>query len=80
VVVPPFESILSEASLRATALRLLGVIQNPVWEPRFARVMARLLPPLRHRVRAPVQVGRKNASLHPDARARPWGTSGRTAL
>jgi hypothetical protein len=29
-----------EASLRATAPRLLGVIQDPVWKPRFARVMA----------------------------------------
>jgi hemerythrin-like domain-containing protein len=77
VVVPPFESLLSEAdqhtlqkeeaklstyrhmrmavpwvlanatpeeeaSLRATAPRLLGVIQDRVWEPRFARLMAPL--------------------------------------
>jgi hemerythrin-like domain-containing protein len=77
VVVPPFESMLSEAdqhtlqkeeaklatyrhmrlavpwvlanaspeeeaSLRATAPRLLGVIQDRVWEPRFARLMAPL--------------------------------------
>jgi hemerythrin-like domain-containing protein len=77
VVVPPFESLLSEAdqhtlqkeeaklstyrhmrlavpwvlanatpeeeaSLRATAPRLLGVIQDRFWEPRFARVMAPL--------------------------------------
>jgi hemerythrin-like domain-containing protein len=31
-----------EADLRATAPRLLGVIQDRVWEPRFARVMAPL--------------------------------------
>jgi hypothetical protein len=31
-----------EASLRATAPRLLGVIQDRVWEPRFARAMAPL--------------------------------------
>ena len=31
-----------EAELRATAPRLLGVIQDRVWEPRFARVMAPL--------------------------------------
>jgi hypothetical protein len=31
-----------EASLRATAPRLLGVIQDRVWEPRFARLMAPL--------------------------------------
>jgi hemerythrin-like domain-containing protein len=77
VVVPPFESLLSEAdqhtlqkeeaklstyrhmrmavpwvlanatpeeeaSLRATAPRLLGVIQDRVWEPRFARLMTPL--------------------------------------
>ena len=77
VVVPPFESLLSEAdqhtlqkeeaklstyrhmrlavpwvlanatpeeeaNLRATAPRLLGVIQDRVWEPRFARLMAPL--------------------------------------
>jgi Hemerythrin HHE cation binding domain len=77
VVVPPFESLLSEAdqhalqkeeaklstyghmrmavpwvlanatpeeeaSLRTTAPRLLGVIQDRVWEPRFARAMAPL--------------------------------------
>jgi hemerythrin-like domain-containing protein len=77
VVVPPFESLLSEAdqhtlqkeeaklstyrhmrlavpwvlanatpeeeaNLRATAPRLLGVIQDRVWEPRFARAMAPL--------------------------------------
>jgi hemerythrin-like domain-containing protein len=34
-----------EASLRATAPRLLGVIQDRVWEPRFARVMAPLYGP-----------------------------------
>lgn len=77
VVVPPFESLLSEADqhalqkeeaklatyrhmrmavpwvlanatpeeeagLRATAPRLLGVIQDRVWEPRFARLVAPL--------------------------------------
>jgi hemerythrin-like domain-containing protein len=54
VVVPPFESLLSEpwvlanatpeeaANLRAIAPRLLGVIQDRVWEPRFARLMAPL--------------------------------------
>lgn len=77
VVVPPFESMLSEAdqhtlqkeeaklstyrhmrmavpwvlanatpeeaeSLRATAPRLLGVVQDRVWEPRFARLVAPL--------------------------------------
>ena len=76
VVVPPFESLLSEAdqhtlqkeeaklttyrhmrmavpwvlanatpeeaSLRATAPRLLGVIQERVWDPRFARLMTPL--------------------------------------
>jgi hypothetical protein len=47
-----------EASLRATAPRLLGAIQDRVWEPRFARVMTPLLLPPRHRVRAPVQVWR----------------------
>jgi hemerythrin-like domain-containing protein len=31
-----------EAGLRATAPRLLGVIQDRVWEPRFARLMAPL--------------------------------------
>ncbi len=31
-----------EAELRATAPRLLGVIQDRVWEPRFRRVMAPL--------------------------------------
>jgi hemerythrin-like domain-containing protein len=31
-----------EASLRAVAPRLLGVIQDRVWEPRFARLMAPL--------------------------------------
>lgn len=31
-----------EAALRSTAPRLLGVIQDRVWEPRFARVMAPL--------------------------------------
>jgi hemerythrin-like domain-containing protein len=31
-----------EASLRTTAPRLLGVIQDRVWEPRFARLMAPL--------------------------------------
>jgi hypothetical protein len=31
-----------EASLRATAPRLLGVIQDRVWEPRFAHLMAPL--------------------------------------
>jgi hemerythrin-like domain-containing protein len=31
-----------EAQLRATAPRLLGVIQDRVWEPRFARLMAPL--------------------------------------
>jgi hypothetical protein len=31
-----------EASLRATAPRLLGVIQDRVWEPRFARLMTPL--------------------------------------
>lgn len=31
-----------EAELRATAPRLLGIIQDRVWEPRFARVMAPL--------------------------------------
>ena len=47
-----------EASLRATAPRLLGVIQDRVWDPRFARVMAPLLLQPRHRVRTPVQVWR----------------------
>ena len=77
VVVPPFESLLSEADqhtlqkeeaklttyrhmrmavpwvlanatpeeeagLRATAPRLLGVIQDRVWEPRFAHLVAPL--------------------------------------
>jgi hypothetical protein len=31
-----------EADLRATAPHLLGVIQDGVWEPRFARLMAPL--------------------------------------
>jgi hypothetical protein len=31
-----------EASLRATAPRLLGLIQDRVWEPRFARLVAPL--------------------------------------
>jgi hemerythrin-like domain-containing protein len=31
-----------EAELRATAPRLLGVVQDHVWEPRFARLMAPL--------------------------------------
>jgi hypothetical protein len=31
-----------EADLRATAPHLLGVIQDRVWEPRFARLMAPL--------------------------------------
>ena len=31
-----------EADLRATAPRLLGVVQDRVWEPRFARLMAPL--------------------------------------
>jgi hemerythrin-like domain-containing protein len=83
VVVPPFESMLSEAeqhllhkeefklttyrhmrmavpwvlanatpeeaaNLRAIAPRLLGVIQDRVWEPRFARLMA----PLYHSTQA----------------------------
>ena len=34
-----------EAQLRATAPRLLGVIQDRVWEPRFARLMAPLYGP-----------------------------------
>ena len=34
-----------EANLRATAPRLLGVIQDRVWEPRFARLMEPLYGP-----------------------------------
>jgi hypothetical protein len=54
-----------EASPRATAPRLLGVIQDRVWEPGFARVMARLC--FRHGIAfvRRFRSGGKDTSLRP---------------